>query len=130
MRRLSWAGSIRAQAEADEAYSKLQNKPKPKANRKRRKRRCPPPRYALYLRSSAWKKQRLLAIARAGEKCDLCGSTIGLHVHHTTYRRLGREKKCDLQVLCRNCHLDKHPEHLESHLPSELRCPRFTCDSV
>jgi len=40
-------------------------------------------------------------------KCELCGETRRLQVHHKTYRRLYRERKSDVQVLCEECHLKK-----------------------
>lgn len=37
--------------------------------------------------------------------CELCGSKKQLQVHHKTYKRLYREKRTDLQVVCKVCHL-------------------------
>lgn len=39
-----------------------------------------------------------------GKKCELCGSTKHIHVHHLTYERLYDELIIDLQPLCRTCH--------------------------
>ena len=39
-----------------------------------------------------------------GERCELCGSTLSLQVHHKTYENLFHENLDDLQVLCVKCH--------------------------
>jgi hypothetical protein len=65
--------------------------------------------YQTYLRSPEWQKQRLAALKRAGNRCQMDALHLGqLHVHHNTYDRLGREKPEDLIVLCENCHVLFH----------------------
>lgn len=39
-----------------------------------------------------------------GHRCQTCGSTERLQVHHRTYLRRGREMSRDLMVLCEPCH--------------------------
>lgn len=57
-----------------------------------------------YLESSDWEKKKKVALALAGNACQLCKSTHGLQVHHNTYERLGRERHSDLIVLCDRCY--------------------------
>ena len=45
--------------------------------------------YDLYLKSEHWQSKRAQALLRAGSKCQLCGSTDELNVHHNSYDRLG-----------------------------------------
>ena len=49
---------------------------------------------------------------RDGAKCEICGSTENLHVHHKTYEHHGYEHLYleDLQCLCNDCHLKVHHE--------------------
>ena len=60
--------------------------------------------YREYLCSDWWHWKRERAIKRAGGRCELCGNTGRLEVHHTTYDNLGREKNHDLVALCHHCH--------------------------
>jgi len=39
-----------------------------------------------------------------GFKCQRCGVTHKLQVHHLTYEHLYNERLGDLQVLCKSCH--------------------------
>jgi 5-methylcytosine-specific restriction endonuclease McrA len=66
------------------------------------------PNYDEYMRSEAWSRKRTQAIEHAKGRCQTCGETQGLEVHHLTYTRLGREKMEDLQVLCGGCHSLEH----------------------
>ena len=62
------------------------------------------PEYREYLRSPEWKKKRLRVIRKAHHRCENCGGTYRLEVHHKTYERLGQERMSDLQCLCHDCH--------------------------
>lgn len=67
--------------------------------------------YQQYIDSPEWCLKRAQKIADAGpicEKCDVEQPPYRLHVHHTTYVRLGCELMEDLQVLCRECHQRLH----------------------
>lgn len=65
--------------------------------------------YNAYIKSDTWRKKARRARKRAGNRCQDCGiSGVRLEVHHKTYRRLGHERKNDLAVLCRACHLKRH----------------------
>lgn len=60
--------------------------------------------YQEYLASEQWAKRRGQALARAGNRCQVCNATDGLQVHHRTYERRGDEDPEDLTVLCAECH--------------------------
>lgn len=66
--------------------------------------------YREYLRSPEWEIRRKWIKALAGNKCERCGATIGLEVHHRTYERLGHELPDDLEVLCRRHHKEADEE--------------------
>lgn len=62
--------------------------------------------YKAFLQSSYWKATRKLALARDGYKCQKCGNTKTLQVHHKTYEHIGSEHLHfrDIVTLCRTCH--------------------------
>ena len=64
--------------------------------------------YNDYLRSDDWQHVRRLKLEFAGHRCERCGATDDLHVHHLTYDRFGHENLTDLQVLCKPCHQTAH----------------------
>lgn len=64
--------------------------------------------YLAYLRSADWRTHRNRALGLANYRCQRCGSTRELEVHHRTYERLGREWDQDLEVVCTACHNEHH----------------------
>lgn len=68
-------------------------------------------------RESKQKYQRRVAAARTKAvkmKCEVCGSTERLQVHHVGYKTglLPWEYTCnDVKVLCRNCHARVHGKY-------------------
>jgi replicative DNA helicase len=60
--------------------------------------------YHEYLQSDQWKSIRLLALKRAGHRCQVCNNPEHLDAHHRTYERLGAEHLDDVTILCGNCH--------------------------
>lgn len=65
--------------------------------------------YERYITSSEWDTKRKQALNAHGAYCRGCGrNNIGLHVHHRTYARLGRERMSDLVILCEPCHAGVH----------------------
>lgn len=68
------------------------------------------PKYSEYIKSKTWqyKKRRLL-----GEKpkCAVCSTIQNVHIHHKSYKRLGKERKEDLVALCGQCHRTFHELH-------------------
>ena len=70
---------------------------------------------------------RFAVLKRAKARCESCGSTARIELHHQTYYRhdgiyaafraffpekppliFGHEKPGDLRALCRQCHMDQH----------------------
>lgn len=60
-----------------------------------------------YLHSEEWRKLRWSILTRDKFTC-ICGSKIGLEVHHITYDRWRHEQPEDLIILCRTCHQRRH----------------------
>ena len=66
--------------------------------------------YREYLKTAYWQKVREAKFAQVGRKCQVCGHTEGLEVHHRHYRYRGSELRhlgC-LMVLCRKHHQMMH----------------------
>jgi len=62
-----------------------------------------------------WWQQKSKEIRAERGKCEICGSTEKLQVHHLRYR-FYREKDNDLKVLCETCHIKgthKHKDELD-----------------
>jgi 5-methylcytosine-specific restriction endonuclease McrA len=60
-------------------------------------------------RSAHWRALRLLALERAGHRCECCRKESAiLEVHHLTYVRLWRERLEDVTVMCQRCHSTEH----------------------
>ena len=57
--------------------------------------------YTWRRRCPTWRKKRA-EIIKQRKKCEICGSTKWLEVHHV--KGLSSEKPEDLQLLCRECH--------------------------
>lgn len=73
--------------------------------------------YKDYLRTPHWRETRARKAKAADYQCERCGEfgrrgprrmIIGLHVHHLTYERVGKELDSDLEVLCIACHELEH----------------------
>lgn len=64
--------------------------------------------YNAYIQSDEWKAKRDQRLALDCNKCQVCGSSDGLEVHHLTYRNLGHEEMNDLITLCHDCHKKQH----------------------
>jgi hypothetical protein len=60
-----------------------------------------------YLHSEPWKQLRMQKICSVN-KCENCGSSLCLDVHHLNYKNLYDVELSDLQVLCRGCHIKEH----------------------
>lgn len=62
--------------------------------------------YKDFLKTDYWQKVREAKFAQVGRKCQICGCTEHLEVHHRHYKYRGRELHhlgC-LMVLCRKHH--------------------------
>lgn len=67
--------------------------------------------YKQYLQSDHWKALRAKKLELAGRKCNRCGRTDHLEVHHLRYRRHWLDCDVnDLEVLCGNCHSNHHEQ--------------------
>ena len=64
--------------------------------------------YHEYIVSPAWFARREAIFKNRGRQCERCGSTEEIQVHHLNYKRVGRERDKDLEVLCRGCHENEH----------------------
>lgn len=79
--------------------------------------------YKQYILSSAWKYKRLRILKRADNKCEKCGYSGRLQVHHLTYKHLFHEPLKDLIALCPDCHKDIHGLLTEEEI--EIRVNRM-----
>ena len=66
--------------------------------------------YSDFLRTRYWKIVARYVKRRANGKCEKCGSTEKLRVHHKTYENHGDEARHldDLVCLCGECHGKEH----------------------
>lgn len=66
--------------------------------------------YNEYINSLAWKIRKREIYNKKGFHCERCGEDRNgfLNVHHGTYKNIGREKDCELFILCKNCHAEYH----------------------
>jgi 5-methylcytosine-specific restriction endonuclease McrA len=69
--------------------------------------------YATYLQTPHWKKVSSEAKERAGNRCQVCGSTIALDVHHSNYLSFWHEDPQDVVCLCHKCHEIYHFTDIE-----------------
>ena len=67
--------------------------------------------YNRLLEDKRWKEFRLKVLSERGNKCECCGGTDVLQIHHTFYIR-GKMPRAydinDMRVLCRTCHKKIH----------------------
>lgn len=64
--------------------------------------------YLAYINSKEWLDIRIEIHHSRGGKCERCGSTHILQVHHVTYKNLFNEEPEDLELLCSGCHRAEH----------------------
>jgi 5-methylcytosine-specific restriction endonuclease McrA len=63
----------------------------------------------LTLSRKEYDRLRIRVLERDRWKCQRCGSSIDLQVHHLRYRgRLGPDTLDNLISLCANCHAEEH----------------------
>lgn len=65
--------------------------------------------YNLYLKSfhwkiTRWRKKFQMWLLKGSVFCEKCKRNKFLAIHHITYKRIGRERLSDLQVICFYCH--------------------------
>ena len=65
--------------------------------------------YNAFMESQTWDNMRRRKLERSRYRCEQCGATEDLQVHHLNYDRFGgNELFTDLQVLCKPCHNRAH----------------------
>lgn len=64
--------------------------------------------YKDYLKSKEWSDIKVDLYLSRGKKCERCGSSKFLHVHHKHYRNIFKEEPQDLEILCSSCHRREH----------------------
>ncbi len=79
-----------------------------KNRRKKKQKSFVRPDYYEYIKSDEWQEVRKRALEHYNWRCCICRNVDDLHVHHLHYKTLGREKLCDLRVLCKDCHKKIH----------------------
>lgn len=72
------------------------------------------------LRTEHWELKKLETLERSGHKCQICGKTERLEVHHNTYENKGNERPEDLIVLCKKCHKINHKNIVHKRNISEF----------
>lgn len=72
--------------------------------------------YAAHMASTEWAQRRDSYFHRYGWKCQACGATEDMHLHHRTYERFMHELDKDLVGLCSTCHKWVHQLHRSSSL--------------
>ena len=67
--------------------------------------------YKKQLKSKEWKKFRKEVFKTKGKKCEMCGSTKHLNIHHPFYTKgklAWQYNPTDMMVLCIDCHKNIH----------------------
>lgn len=64
----------------------------------------------VYLRSEHWRRLRAAKLY-IDPRCQRCGATGILDVHHLEYRNVFDATLDDLETLCRKCHVKEHADH-------------------
>lgn len=64
--------------------------------------------YHEYIDSPQWRERVTIYKEMAGWQCSECGSTEHLTGHHKTYLNIGNEPADDIEVLCWDCHQERH----------------------
>lgn len=64
--------------------------------------------YSDYLKSDRWTVVRDKRLAVDNYRCQECGDSEFLSVHHETYENRGLESLDDLVTLCDTCHRKRH----------------------
>ena len=65
--------------------------------------------YRRYLRSDEWKEKRKEFLESENYECEECGNK-ATQVHHKSYENIYNEEREDVEVLCRDCHIEKEEE--------------------
>lgn len=93
---------------------KIPQEKKPKKKKKRnldKRKNRKQWRYADYIVSKAWERRRNLYWKTHKKRCAICYSAKFIHLHHTSYRKLGNEKDEHLIPLCAEHHRQFHEKY-------------------
>lgn len=72
--------------------------------------------YRDYLLGNHWKEvKQKYKRSKLPQHCNVCDSKIKLHLHHKTYKRIGKERLTDLIYLCEKCHSFAHDKLRNDH---------------
>lgn len=95
--------------------SPRKKRPKGRKRSTKRKRAPQPDRYQRYLKSPHWLKFRDAILMARSYRCEEegCENNRALHVHHLTYKRLGRERPEDVKVYCEFHHSLVDENHMK-----------------
>lgn len=66
--------------------------------------------YKEYLKTDHWREVKRRYYSRNSKECRICGAKHNVHLHHKTYKRLGREYDMDLVPLCKRHHNELHEQ--------------------
>jgi 5-methylcytosine-specific restriction endonuclease McrA len=73
----------------------------------------------LALSPGEYDRLRIRVLERDRWKCQRCGSSVNLQVHHLQYRgRLGPDALDNLISLCADCHYQEHRNVSRMHKPT------------
>lgn len=77
-------------------------------------------RHREYIASPVWKHRRERFLRGRYRKCEACGTSFNIDVHHLTYDRAftGEELDSDLMALCRPHHERAHVLYRSGHYSS------------
>jgi phage terminase large subunit GpA-like protein len=67
--------------------------------------------YDWYISSTKWSDRKRSYYDSHAKICLACGSEQDIHLHHHTYKRLGKELNSDLIPLCEKHHRQVHELH-------------------
>ncbi len=91
------------------------DQPLPKYRRKYCSEKCNDKYFAYILHPTLWGPARIVALEEANYKCEECGATVDLEVHHIEPLEHLEERndspkniQSNLKALCRDCHKKAH----------------------
>lgn len=64
--------------------------------------------YSGYLQTKKWARKRSRILRRDKNRCQACGSTRFLQIHHLSYINIYNERDDDLITVCDLCHTELH----------------------
>jgi 5-methylcytosine-specific restriction endonuclease McrA len=75
----------------------------------------------LGLELASYRRVWMKVLTRDGWRCQICGSSSNLHVHHIMRRSsLVNDEEENLITLCASCHCAAHGQLREGHYPKKI----------